>query len=191
MMRGLLMLCRRVNLRRGRMSVLAPGPFAGGPFATRPFAARAFAAAVSAVLVLGALSAGAAFAQSTAGDEAAIRGVVQKYLDAREHRDPKAVEALFTKDADQLVSTGQWRRGRDELVSGTLGSSENNPGKRTLTVETIRFVAPGVALADARYEIVNPNGETARKMWSTFLMTRDDTWRIAAIRNMLPAPRNP
>jgi hypothetical protein len=28
-------------------------------------------------------------------------------------------------------------------------------------------------------------------MWSTFLMTRGDGWRIAAIRNMLPAaPEN-
>jgi uncharacterized protein (TIGR02246 family) len=123
-----------------------------------------------------------------AGDEAAIRGVVKKYLEAREQRDAKAVEALFTQDADQLVSTGQWRKGRDELVKGTMGSSESNPGKRTLTVETIRFVAPSVALADARYEIVNPNGEASRKMWSTFLMTHSDRWRIAAIRNMLPAP---
>lgn len=129
-------------------------------------------------------------AAGRSGDEAAIREVVQKYLDAREQRDASAVAALFTEDADQLVSNGQWRKGRDELVKGTLGSSESNPGKRTLTVETIRFVAPGVALADARYEIVNPNGEVARKMWSTFLMTRSDRWRIAAIRNMLPAPQN-
>jgi uncharacterized protein (TIGR02246 family) len=129
-------------------------------------------------------------ASGHAGDEAAIRGVVQKYLEAREMRDPKAVGALFTDDADQLVSNGQWRKGREELVKGTLGSSESNPGKRTLTVETIRFVAPGVALADARYEIVNPNGDATRKMWSTFLMTRGDGWRIAAIRNMLPAAQN-
>jgi uncharacterized protein (TIGR02246 family) len=145
------------------------------------------------ILLTGVVGAGLALAQNAAGgagDEAAIRGVVQKYLDAREHRDPQAVAALFTEDADQLVSNGQWRKGRDELVKGTLGSSETNPGKRTLTVETIRFVAPGVAVADARYEIVNPNGDATRKMWSTFLMTHSDRWRIAAIRNMLPAPQN-
>jgi uncharacterized protein (TIGR02246 family) len=144
-------------------------------------------------LLTGVLTIGSAFAQSStsgAQDEAAIRGVVKSYLEAREQNDPKAVAALFTEDADQLVSNGQWRKGRDELVKGTLGSSETNPGKRTLTVETIRFVAPGVALADARYEIVNPNGEATRKMWSTFLMTRADRWRIAAIRNMLPAGQN-
>lgn len=132
-----------------------------------------------------------AFAQSPAGqagEEAAIRGVVQKYLDSRAERDPKTLATLFTDDVDQLVSSGVWRRGREGLVEGTLGSSENNPGKRTLTVETIRFVAPEVAIADARYEIVNPDGQVARKMWSTFVMRRGgEGWQIAAIRNMLPA----
>jgi ketosteroid isomerase-like protein len=64
-----------------------------------------------------------------------------------------------------------------------LGSSANNPGKRTLTVETTRFVANDVVLADARYEIEGSGGASARKMWSTFLMKREaGGWRIAAIR---------
>jgi hypothetical protein len=55
-------------------------------------------------------------------------------------------------------------------------------GKRTITVESVRFLAPGVALADARYEIGD------RKMWTTLLITKEKSgWRIAAIRNMLPA----
>lgn len=121
-------------------------------------------------------------------DETAIRGVVQKYLDSREQRDPKTLATLFVDDVDQLVSSGIWRRGREELVKGTLASSENNAGKRTLNVETIRFVTPDVVIADARYEIVGADGAATRKMWSTFVMKRGDTgWQIAAIRNMLPA----
>ena len=42
--------------------------------------------------------------------------LVQKYVDAREARDPKAIELMFTEDADQLVSDGTWRRGRETLV---------------------------------------------------------------------------
>lgn len=123
-----------------------------------------------------------------AKDEAAIRGVVQKYLDSREQRDPKTLATLFVDDVDQLVSSGVWRRGRGELVEGTLASSENNAGKRTLNVETIRFVTPDVVIADARYEIVGADGAAARKMWSTFVMKRGSSgWQIAAIRNMLPA----
>src|SRR5512146_1808715 len=68
-----------------------------------------------------------AFAQKP-GDDAAVRDVVRRYVDARDHRDPKATESLFTADADQLVSSGEWRRGRDAVVKGTMASSEASGG---------------------------------------------------------------
>ena len=76
-----------------------------------------------------------ATSNSSANDEAAIRAVVQKYVDARERIDPKVVEQLFTADADQLVSSGEWRKGRDAVVKGTMASSSSTGGKRTITVE--------------------------------------------------------
>jgi uncharacterized protein (TIGR02246 family) len=122
-------------------------------------------------------------------DEAAIKNVVARYVDARDHKDAKATEALFTADADQLVSSGEWRKGRDAVVRDTMASSEASGGKRTITVETVRFLTPDAALADGRYEIAGLAGAAPRRMWSTFLITRTrDGWRIAAIRNMLPAP---
>jgi len=144
------------------------------------FAFRFLMAPLSAVLVQ-AQSAGPA-------DEAAIRQVVHKYLDAREHRDAKAVAEVFTPDADQLVSTGEWRRGRQALVRGTLASSESTGGRRTITIQTVRMLAPSVALADGPYELTGLAGGTSRSMWTTFVLTRgSDGWRIAAIRNMRPA----
>jgi uncharacterized protein (TIGR02246 family) len=127
-------------------------------------------------------------AATHAKDEAAIRDVVKEYVAARERRDAAAIGALFTSDADQLVSSGEWRRGRDELVKGTLASSQRTGGNRTITLETIRFPARDVAIADGRYEITGGAGGD-RRMWSTFVVTREGGgWRIAAIRNMLPAP---
>jgi uncharacterized protein (TIGR02246 family) len=120
-------------------------------------------------------------------DEAAVREVVKHYVDARETRDSKAAAELFTADADQLVSSGEWRKGRDALVKGAMASSQRNEGKRTVTVESVRFITPETAIADGRYEIAGAAG--TRRMWSTFVVTRrDGKWRIAAIRNMLPAP---
>lgn len=116
------------------------------------------------------------------GDEAAVREMVKRYADARDVSDPKAIGALFTDNADQLVSTGEWRRGREALVRGMLANSARETGKRTLAVETVRFLGADVAIADARYEIGD------RKMWSTFVMRRNSGgWRIEAIRNMLPS----
>jgi len=126
----------------------------------------------------------------SARNDADIRALVASYADAREKIDPKAVEALFTEDADQLVSSGEWRRGRPALVEGTMASSRNNAGRRTITVETIRMLASDVAIADARYEIAPANGGEPRRMWSTFVLKKTAKgWRISAIRNMLPANR--
>ena len=131
----------------------------------------------------------AAPAPSTASaDDTAIRGVVAKYLAAREQNDPKAVGALFTADADQLVSSGEWRKGREEIVKGTLASSARTGGTRTITIEHVRFPKPDVAIADGRYELTG-GPEGTRRMWSSFVLIKEgQAWQIAAIRNMLPAP---
>lgn len=127
------------------------------------------------------------FAQKPA-DETAVRNVVGRYVDAREHTDAKAIEALFTPDADQLVSSGEWRKGRPAVVRGTLASSASTGGQRTITVESVRFLSPDTAIADGRYEISGLAGGEARHMWTSIICARTpDGWRIAAIRNMLPA----
>lgn len=121
-------------------------------------------------------------------DAAAVKDLVSRYNTARDRRDPAAIRALFAEDADQLVSSGEWRHGREQLVEGMLRSSRANPGARTLTVETIRFVGADVAIADARYEIAGAGGTEPRRMWSTFVAVRaPGGWRLSAIRNMLPA----
>ncbi len=145
--------------------------------------------------LIGAIVVVSLFGQAPAGgtsDATSVREVVQKYMDARERQDAHALEALFTADADQLVSSGEWRKGRSEVVQGTLASSQNTGGKRTITVVSVRFLAPDVALADGRYELTGLAGGQTRNMWTTLLLTRaGDAWHIAAIRNMLPAPPPP
>jgi uncharacterized protein (TIGR02246 family) len=131
-----------------------------------------------------------AWAQATAADEKAVRDIVQGYVDARERRDAAALAALFTADADQFTTSGEWRKGREAVVKGGLASSQQNAGRRSITVETVRFVAPGVAIADGAYTIQGGSGGTARPMWTTIVVTRGaDGWRIAAIRNALPTAR--
>ncbi|HEY2019118.1 MAG TPA: SgcJ/EcaC family oxidoreductase [Bryobacteraceae bacterium] len=142
-----------------------------------------------AISLLAALSVAAQTPASHTRDEAAIRSLVAKYVDARDQVDAKGVAALFTADADQLVSSGEWRKGLDEVVRGTMASSQASGGKRTITVESVRFISGDVALADGRYEIAASAGVPARKMWTSLVVRRTgDGWRIAAIRNMLPSP---
>jgi uncharacterized protein (TIGR02246 family) len=119
-------------------------------------------------------------------DAAAVRDVVKQYMAARERRDASAIRALFTDDADQLTSSGEWRRGREDVVKGTLASSASNAGTRTITIETVRLPAADIALADGAYTIAG--GAGTRNMRTSFLLVRAaGVWRISAIRNMLPA----
>ena len=119
-----------------------------------------------------------------------ITSLIDQYSQAREKRDTALLKTILTPDVDQLVSTGEWRVGINAAVEGMLKSSANSPGTRTLHVEKIQAISPSSAIVDCRYEIQNADG-TARKMWSTFIVIADkQTWKIMAIRNMLPAPNN-
>jgi uncharacterized protein (TIGR02246 family) len=125
-------------------------------------------------------------ASGSAADEAAVRDVVRRYEHARDAKDAKAIEALFTADADQHTTAAEWRRGRAQVVTGSLGSSKQNPGDRTITVTSVRFITPDVAIADGPYDIAT--GGAVRHMWTTIIVKREaGAWKIAAIRNMTPA----
>ena len=120
-----------------------------------------------------------------------ITSLIDQYSQAREKRDTVLLKAILTSDVDQLVSTGEWREGINAAVEGMMKSSANSPGTRTLHIEKIQMVAASSAIVDCRYEIQNADGSTVRKMWSTFIVVADkETWKIRAIRNMLPAPNN-
>ncbi len=148
-----------------------------------------FRLAIATLLVgLALIAPASAAGQAPPADDAAVRVLVDAYSAARDKGDGAALTALFTADADQLVSSGEWRRGRDAVVKGSLASSQQTQGKRTFTIETVRFMTATVALADSRYDIAQADG-TTRRMWASWLLVKDGAaWKIAAIRNMLPAP---
>jgi uncharacterized protein (TIGR02246 family) len=139
-------------------------------------------------LLLLAIPGGVALPQTSPdANEQAIRDVVAEYMKARNNNDAEAVRRLFTPDADQLVSTGEWRKGLADLIRGTSASSQKEAGKSSITVENIRLLDPSVAIVDGRYRTVALDG-AIRNMWTTIVLKRvTEGWRITAIRNMLPA----
>ena len=69
-----------------------------------------------------------------------------------------------------------------------LESSRKNPAKRTIEVTSVRCLTAEVALADGRYLQKARDGGKDREMWTAITLKRGaGGWRIAAIRNMLPA----
>lgn len=116
-----------------------------------------------------------------------IETVINQYAQAREKGDTILLKSLLMPDIDQLVSNGEWRNGIGTAVRGMQQSSSTNPGARILQVDKMRMLNAATAIVDCRYEIRQTAG-TDRRMWSTFILVKDrKSWKITAIRNMLPA----
>ncbi|WP_040490287.1 nuclear transport factor 2 family protein [Indibacter alkaliphilus] len=117
----------------------------------------------------------------------AIYQLISDYNTARENKNEELLRSILLIDIDQLVSSGEWRRGLESAVEGMKNSSENNPGERKLEVDQIRYLNQQNAIVDAKYTISSGDG-SQRNMWSTFIVVMTpERWMIAAIRNMLPA----
>jgi uncharacterized protein (TIGR02246 family) len=141
------------------------------------------------LVVLAVVAAPAASAQSgdRAADEAAIRGVIQAFLDTREADDAAALGALLTADVDQQQTSGNVRRGREAVVEGSLATQRATGGRRTITVDSLRFVGADVAIADGRYDSTGRADGTDQRMLTSMVLRREGgQWKIAAIRNMIP-----
>jgi hypothetical protein len=73
-----------------------------------------------------------------------------------------------------------------------MASSQATGGKRTVTIESLRFLGADAALADGRYDLTGLAGGQDRHMWTSIVLVKTAAgWKIAAIRNMLPAPPAP
>jgi uncharacterized protein (TIGR02246 family) len=126
-----------------------------------------------------------------AGDEPSIRKVLQQYDETRNRGDWKAYGALFIPDADQLTSSGTWRRGTTEIMKSTadITATTYKGGKYTTTVDRVRVIAPTVALVDGAFEISNLAGGGTRKGLISMVLVKDGgQWRVAATRSMVPTP---
>jgi uncharacterized protein (TIGR02246 family) len=127
-----------------------------------------------------------------AADEQAVRAVIQAFIDTRERNDAAGLAALLTADVDQRQTSGNLRSGRDAVVSGTMATQQSTGGRRTITVDSLRFVGADVAIADGRYDSVGRSDGTDRRMLTTMVLRREGgAWKIAAIRNMLPSAPQP
>ena len=149
---------------------------------------RTLVALLVALNAIASLAAVSAQSADRSADEAAIRAVIQAFLDTREKNDAAALAALLTPDVDQRQTSGNMRSGRDAVVSGSLQTQQSTGGRRTITVDSLRFVGSDVAIADGRYDSVGRADGTDQRMLTSMVLRREGgAWKIAAIRNMLPS----
>jgi uncharacterized protein (TIGR02246 family) len=134
------------------------------------------------------LATAAACAPAAPGPEAeqAVRRVVQSLEDAVNARDWEAFVSNFSQQADLVVFGSPRAEGRAAaramMEAGWDGAPSDVRGE--LTVESVRFPTPGVAVVDVAAEF---SGSRPSRDRATALLTNTDgAWRIGAFRIMQP-----
>jgi len=130
------------------------------------------------------------------GDETAIRSQFDQFNAAWNKADAKAMGQFFSDDADYISSTGQRGDGRAgiEKILAEQFAGVYKGASIKLTITSIRFLKPDVALANGTFEISglqSPDGKAlpVRKGLSTNVMVKQgDKWLITALRGAVPSP---
>ena len=132
----------------------------------------------------------ATFGQAKGEDEAAVRKVVSNFAESWNHPGMPGFGDLFADDADFVVITGKWLKGRNEIVSYHKELLETYyKGSRVTPEEvTARFLRPEVAVAHVRWaaSYTEDGKEQKRTALMTMTFTKQGTkWLIAAVHNTL------
>ena len=129
------------------------------------------------------------------GEQDTIRGVVVRQADAWNAHDARAYATLFSDDCDVVNIVGWWWRGRAELEAklATAFTQAFRDSRLVFTDVTVREVAPGVALAHARWTMSGarmPPGmpEPKEGIQTLTLVRQSGQWLISGFQNTLSIP---
>jgi len=150
-----------------------------------------FKPVVAAVAAFAALLASSAPAkQPSPSEKKAVDALVSGFATSWNSPGMPGLESLFWPDADFVVITGKWLRGRDEIVSyhRQLLASFYKGSRVTPERTWIRPVGPGTAVAHVAWRAsYTHDGKTdVRTALMSLLVTQDHGhWRIASVHNTL------
>ena len=111
---------------------------------------------------------------ATEKDRQQIEKAATSFVEAFNKHDVKAVTELFTDDAEFVERRGDRFVGREEIAAAFAEAFEESPkSKISLTVDSLRFVTPDVAVEEGMTTWF-PDGETP---------TVDSVYRVAHVRH--------
>ena len=125
-------------------------------------------------------------------DEAAIRGVMDGFMDAWNRHDANAWAALFSEDGDFTNVRGMGASGRpkiEEFHASRFATIFKNSNQKYTDIKT-RFIRPDVAAVDVHWEMTGAadtagNPSPLRKGLLNFTMEKNKgKWQIAVMHNL-------
>jgi uncharacterized protein (TIGR02246 family) len=150
---------------------------------------------VAAVLVA-ALTAIAATAQqksetdrpsgALAEDEQAIRLAAANFSKAYNAGDAKAVAALFVERGEIVNEEGESVQGQAGIERTFAEIFQTHPKSQIkVTIQSVRFVTPTLAMEDGNSTVTHPSGERAEQnRYSVVHVKEEGRWRMASARDL-------
>lgn len=129
--------------------------------------------------------AGAAFAQtseSVSPEKAAVLELDRAYEAAFAKGDATALAAFFAEDAEQTTEDGTLLRGRTEIEQAIrAGLKENQGAKLAISLESVRLLAPEVAIEKGMSTVTAKSGETSESLYTAVYVKKDGKWKISQL----------
>lgn len=130
-------------------------------------------------------------------DEAAIREADEAFVAAYRKGDAKAVAALFTVDAEFVDEAGEVFQGREAIEASLVEFFAENPEcQLEMTIDSIRFISPGIAIEDGSTRFSHPVGSddadhshSIDSRYTTVFVKTEGKWLAASIRDHAPKDR--
>jgi uncharacterized protein (TIGR02246 family) len=126
---------------------------------------------------------------ANAADEEAIRKVQAAYVQAFNAGDAKRLAAFWTADGEFVDASGKLRRGRAAIEKELAALFAEAKGARLeITTDSLRFVAPGVALESGRSRLLHGAAGGPTSAYSIVHVKRDGQWQLASVRETAYVP---
>lgn len=126
-----------------------------------------------------------------ASDEAAIRGLVDAFIEGWNRGDGAGCARPFALDADFTNIMGLRAHGRDLIARGhqEILSTVYKGTRSTASVNGIRLLRPDVAVVDVDLMLQDEQGATHASNANVVATREGDTWSIVCFHNMVPFQR--
>ncbi|MGP0065280.1 MAG: SgcJ/EcaC family oxidoreductase [Isosphaeraceae bacterium] len=121
-----------------------------------------------------------------AEEERAIRASDEAFAEAFRKKDAKAIADLYTDDGEAVGLDGTTIQGRAALEEHYAARFAETPDEKLeSTIESIKFLAPGIARETGRTRSVTTDGGTATTgRYTVIRIKRDGRWLIAGVREL-------
>jgi uncharacterized protein (TIGR02246 family) len=120
------------------------------------------------------------------GDEKEIRAAINAFAEAFLKGDARAIAERFAEDGEAIDAEGGTIQGRREIEAHYAARfAERSGDSLRTTVESIKFLAPGVASETGRTEVTPADGGTpVTGRYSAIHIKRDGRWLLASAREL-------